>query len=50
MTADKIDNLKMPELIALAESNGIDISGCKNNEDRKAVLKEKLLVPNPVAE
>lgn len=50
LTADKIDNLKMPELIALAESNGIDISGCKNNEDRKAVLKEKLLVPNPVAE
>lgn len=50
LTADKIDGLKMPELIALAESNGIDISGCKNNEERKAVLKEKLSVPNPFAE
>jgi len=50
LTAKGIDDMKMPELIALAEAKDIDISGCKNNEERKEVLKKKLFPANLSAE
>jgi hypothetical protein len=47
LTEKKIDGMKMPELVALAEEHGIDLSACANNEDRKALLKEILLAKDP---
>lgn len=40
--AESIDKMKMPELIALAEEKGIDISDCKNNEERAEKIKDTL--------
>jgi hypothetical protein len=42
LTEEKVDAMKMPELIALAGEHGIDISECKNNDERKAIIKDIL--------
>lgn len=42
LSAESIDKMKMPELIALAEEKGIDISDCKNNEERAEKIKGAL--------
>ena len=34
LSADAINAMKKDELVALAEEKGIDISDCKNNEER----------------
>ena len=34
LSADAINAMKKDELVALAEEKGIDISECKNNEER----------------
>jgi hypothetical protein len=47
LTEKKVDAMKMPELIALAGEHDIDISECKNNEDRKALIKAILFTEDP---
>lgn len=42
ISTEFIDKMKMPELIALAEEKGIDISDCKNNEERAEKIKATL--------
>lgn len=37
-----IDKMTKDELIAFAEQNGIDISACQNNDERKATIKSAL--------
>lgn len=42
ISTESIDKMKMPELIALAEEKCIDISDCKNNEERAEKIKGAL--------
>lgn len=42
ISAESINKMKMPELIALAKEKNIDISGCKNNEERSEKIKDVL--------
>lgn len=46
LTAEAIEKMKMPELTALADAKGIDISDCKNNDERADKIKGVLGLVN----
>jgi hypothetical protein len=39
-TEIEFDKMKVSQLEAFAENNGIDLSGCKNREEKLAKIKE----------